>query len=357
MPNEFAGMDIDRAATIARNRWFENYIAPFSISYTNAFNKYKKQLEAEKGRHKQSAEQMAGLAILALTLCGGSFLSAAVGTASMKTALGARALKFVDGPLMDFAARKNSMTIYKIAEVAQGSEIFHYVLGGVYDHVVAQLGSGSKAKLSGALLVPTVEGIIRDPLNMKTQLQVYTSKLHTAILLSAEAIKKSSHKDKDALYEKLKKSPFFSNIPDVRKLGSDLERRIELSFWMTYIMSLDYQLMIGYHSGKDNPHPTFTKSPIHASPSSKNYAKPYEVPWARDEYGGGRSRLEVTGAMYDDTTSALGTYINVLHKQCFGTKFFEDEKASDKINRAALKKAEMTLKKIQEMQSKAVSGK
>lgn len=93
----------------------------------------------------------------------------------------------------------------------------------------------------------------------------------------------------------------------------------------------------------------------------ENYIAPfsisYTVPWARDEYGGGYSKLEVTGAKYDDTTSELDAYINVLHKQCFGTKFFENEKAWYNINREALKKAEMTLKKIQEMQSKAVSGK
>src|SRR5688572_15120012 len=66
------------------NKWMLYTINPYSMAYDDALEAFKKKLEEQKEEDKAES-LLLSLAMLALSLCGGGILTAAFGSAAIKT--------------------------------------------------------------------------------------------------------------------------------------------------------------------------------------------------------------------------------------------------------------------------------
>ncbi len=355
MTNIYHGMTIDRAAMAAMDLWVTKYIGPFSIAYNNAYKKFNKTLADDRAAQKQEAEQKMALALLALSVCGGSILTATVGTACLKTATGKGALSILHGPILDYIAKKDSMRMYNVAEFASSNATLHFILGSVYDKISGDLSTAAKAALTAGSLDANVETIIKDPDNMKTRMQMHVRNLRLKILIAATAIDNSKKTDaeKKELREKLKKSAYFTAIPDITAQQSALQDRIELTFWMNHITQCD---LFAVYTTEIGPHNHFekgiTRMPIQQSPQDSSYPRPYQKgPWAYDRFTRRRGMTE-TYVEYRDTGDLADTRINQLYKKEFKRGNFFDNAAifsgysAKGVDGTSIKRAEYALQKL-----------
>jgi hypothetical protein len=365
MPNMYKGMKIDRAAMIARNKWLIQYVGPFSIAYNDAYKKYSEVVNADKAAAAKAREEKAALVMLALTVCGGSILTATIGAAALKTGLGQAALNTLHGPVMDYIVKKDSMRLYKAAEFASSSATLHFILGSAYDKASADLTLQFKTLLTNAPVSASIDQIVKDPDNLKTQLEVYVAQLHNKIILAAEAIEKSSAENKDELLEKLKEAPFFSKIPDIRRSQGRMRENIELTFWMNHVLSRDFLVHKTSFHARDGHHTeSETWQPINKSPSDSSYPKAHNPgTWAYDRHTQGHGKTE-SYLGYRDTGDLIDARVNELYERYFKVKFFANDTWRDKkkhysaadLDGRSIRRAEATIRKLHETQALAIAG-
>ncbi|QDG78187.1 hypothetical protein [Labrenzia sp. PHM005] len=355
MSDLYKGMTIDRAAMAAMDLWITKYVGPFSIAYNNAYKKFKATIDADKAAAAKANEEKAALALLALSVCGGSILTATIGTACLKTATGKGALSALHGPILDYIVKKDSMRMYNAAEFASSNATLHFILGSVYDKISGDLSAAAKSALTAGALNASAESIIKDPDNMKTKLQMHVRSLRLKILLAATAIdtSKRSEKEKETLREELKKSPYFRAIPDITNQQAKLQDKIELMFWMNHITQQDRFAVYTQEHGKHGYHNrSVTRMPISKSPRDPTYPKCHEKgPWAYDRFSE-RWGMAETYVEYVDTGDKSDARINTLYKAYFKRGNFFDNAASlygysaKNVDGTSIRRAEDALKKL-----------
>jgi len=121
-------------AKVSKSRcsWYDNLIHPFTTSYRKAFKNFEKQLNIlEKDRQKKIEA-----AFLALSLCGGSVFTAALGGLTLSKIAGNQALTFI--------CNRNMQKTFNMLDSVQGSSVEKFLLGPVADQIKALAGVNFK---------------------------------------------------------------------------------------------------------------------------------------------------------------------------------------------------------------------
>ncbi|QDG77454.1 hypothetical protein [Labrenzia sp. PHM005] len=337
----------NRWVQTARAAYSSQVISPFCAAYQQAYTNFTKTLEAQDAADKAEAEAKTEMAILALSLIGGFGLGTVMGAACAKACAGKISQKMLNGPVLDYVSANLGERSFKTLDFVANDIRSEFVAGALFDVVSAKAGDKLKAALTNQPQdIKHAKGFIDEPLTVLVNMTGYVDGLcHTALLL-IEEIFNGKLKDKEQEY--LKKFHQSSKLLKLsHKMPDKLKERIELSFWMRYLLTLDQIKVQEWRwnrtaFGSFAEEYTVTKG-IPQNPTDKNYPKT-----GRDHR---RHRQEV---IYNDAGELVKKRIDTLYKALVGHTFFGMEatyggfsSSKETVDKQLLMRAQFALKKLQ----------
>ncbi len=332
-------------AIMARNSWAKQ-MRDVGSSYERAVTSYHTTLKAQESADAAAAQKKAALVMLALTVASGSVLGLVFGKTAGKAVAADLAI--------DTICKNNMTKTFNALAWADSNVAANFAIGKAWDHLAAD----AKSKLNKHITAATVAaklpvgtlGQTVGPVEYLSNLMNMLDDLQSAALLHGRSF--IAKGDMAGLETFKKQSPFFQVKPE--PVNKDLTaKRIELGFWMKYILNRDY---ITYYrtmtSSAGMGNSTYTKKmtrPIMEAPSSPDY------PGNQSNHAG-RANIG-----YNEIGSIIAKHINEL---CQGTnmcggRFMDDSIHifSNNISGIVIKKAETTLNELSQNNAKAILNK
>jgi len=303
-----------------KTEWVSNVIIPFSDAYKVATLEYQKEIDADIAAKKQQVE----LAFMALSLFGGTALTAVLG----KAALG----KVMENMALNYICERNMTRTFNLLAVAKESPVIGYL--------TAQTAAASKSWITGktksaisAAGDPSTYSDITDPALMKSQLEQFYNKSELSVRYALtdllENKKKASLDIRRQALNKIMQSPFCQSPKQSFIVPKELAKKIELGFYMKMLLESDFTQFEQGHGYAAN------KKSINESPNSAKYPI------------GGKG-LHTTSVNYGPIGDAAGKKMNKLYNHVMKTTsgIIEDTAFGQRGNREVLKKAEAMLDKV-----------
>ncbi|POF30480.1 hypothetical protein [Roseibium marinum] len=314
MTDEKNSKYMDRHLSEAQNKWTIR-CNDFGSAYCIALNKFKDKLDEQEKRDKEKAEQRAALIMSALSLCGGSILMSVYGKSALKEVTA----QVVKGKATAFAVHKGwDATKSAIAWTDQNATA-KLIMGSLWDEAQSKVTAPLKEALAQVEQKATLPKGGHDG---KTYAQVFQNNLVNLVLGWSIGVSQTARwvhehlKGEASVQTLLNSSPFFHppktaiNIPEKAS-------RIELAFWMNYILGRDYMKTTTY-----NKRPGFRgfekgvveRKTIDTNPWSRSYPRPH------------RTNTPEAATYHEVKFQEIGDVvikrINELYQGVFGGPFF-----------------------------------
>jgi hypothetical protein len=294
----------------ALNNWIRNFVLPYGSAYNTAHTDFFTTIDAQKKADDAERQFYVGLAMFALSFAGGSLLTAVFGTAVVKTVVAEAAV--------DVICKNEWEKAFKLADFVSRNKTAQFALGALWDQAGSALSDKAKAALTETPdNFPSLAQFAQKPLNLQNHLEKWARDVYDRVLTAGNDVVKQHGDVKPAgvaLLKQLMASPFFQFAP-LSAIDEDrTANEIELSFFMKYVMGLDY-LETGYirEVGDRGWRKVVTsRKPIDVSPSDPNYPK------FKSE---GFDAYQEVG--YTQAGGIIKKKIDELNKPVFGQTFFK----------------------------------
>jgi hypothetical protein len=261
-----------------KDKWSLNAVIPFHDAYIDAFTSFKSTLKNQEDADKAEREWKLGLAMFALSLCGGGIMTAAFGTTVLKN--------IVIDKAVDAICNRNMEKAFRAAHYLATNKTANFVAGQVWDAAEKRATDYLGGKLKDSLAqnpaaYPSVDKFVQDPGKIRNALDTFILEAKTKCHDIAAAIRDNpamTDDNKIAEVDKLRKSKIF-NPPGKTIDNGGLAEDIELSFYMYMVMESDYQTSseiyyVRSHDGLGGAREPRIKTHKHPVPQSV-YAKDY----------------------------------------------------------------------------------
>ena len=332
--------DIRQAAL---NNWIRNFVLPYGSAYSTAYDNYQKTLRLQQEADKAARERDVALAMFALSLCGGSLLTAVFGQAALKTAATELAL--------DVVCRNNMNKAFNVMVFVDGNKTAQFVLGELWDQGGSIFSNQFKATLQETPAnFPTLGKFSQMPQNMQNNLEEWVRNLFDKVMQAGIEIDDniSDDKKKEDALRKLMNSYFFKAAPTSRIDEVNVARDIELSFYMKFILELDYlESGLWVNCEKRMVRQVESRQPVTQSPTGTNYP-------AQSQVNTSGPFVRFKEVKYNDVGDHIEKRIDDLHQKQFGGEAFFFKKytmmylveSREDISRQVLVRAEYVLKRL-----------
>lgn len=298
----------------AENNWLSR-CAEFGSAYADAALEYRSVLEAQEKLDKEQAEKTAELVIAALSLCGGSILTCMFGTSAAKGLAG----PFVRDKALGLATRRGWDSAKAAIRWTDQSATAKFVMGDLWDRAAKQVKPELKTQFETLQRRAAVPVGGRDD---KKIAQVVQNGLENMVRDWSNCVNRTLRwvyenlDGDDAVNELVRTSPFFASPRKPTPVPAKADR-IELSFWMTYVLERDYLQVTTLRKYTDHGAWAIDRSvrkPIVAEAWSKSY------PFDRKLTSGFRQVHQSVG--YYEVGDRIINRINTLYGKVFGGPFF-----------------------------------
>jgi hypothetical protein len=329
-----------RAAAL--NDWQRHFILPYGNAYNTAYKSFQATIKAQEEADKAARERNLQLALFALSLCGGSILTSVFGSAALK--------KIAQEVTLDVICRNEMQRAFKVASWVAGNETAQFALGKVWDDAESLIGAQLKSAFSeNSGKFPSLAQFAQDPMNVQNNLDMWIRDIYALVIKAGTEINNRFTSNAVRLNQELGKlvaSQFFVSAPQVRIDESKVASEIELTFFMKFILDLDY-LVAGYweETGRGfNMRKVITsRKPIDVDPTDRKL-----YPDTRKYYTDGTNFQTVE---YQQVGDIIAKRVNQLHKTLFKYDFLEVTSSwlgtkIETVSLIVLQRAQTTLKRL-----------
>lgn len=315
--------------------WRGNVALPYADAYKRAYTSFQDKLAQDAAFEKMKLE----LAFSALTLVSGSIFTMAFGGLTAKALAGKVAV--------DVICRNNMEKAFKAAVFIDSNKTAQFIIDELWKAGGKALTDQTKRLFTEDTGRFSSAGKLeQDPLDIYMSLELFHNNCTAKAWQALEDVKNGSMtaSEKSDAFAKVKKSAF-CNPPSTSPYANinAVADRIELSFYMRYILNLDHLVERVFTA---TPHGSgqfvASRKPITTSPSQSNYPK--------TRVSGGAYVQTVVGPEYGSIGGSALARANELHKKEYNNQPFMNDDWSwtylgrgEGLNRAALQKAERVL--------------
>ena len=272
-------------------KWQLYVIDPYALAYHRAFDAFKKTLDDQAKLDKLKMDLM----LTGLSLFGGTAFTAVFGDTTTKALAGKIAV--------DHLNKSNNIRTLKIAGFLDNNPTAQFVIGGLWSEASSAISSKTKALFEpNPKNFPEVDAIAQKPYEIEYSLKKFKLNCSVKLYEALKDIINSNYSDRDkaALLSWAKYSQF-CNPPDSNEYPAKLEDKIELSFYMKYILDTDYIHSMLPYDLPGRPQ----KMRIKAIPGTKAYPERF----------GPKGQV-----VYDEVGQVIIDRINKLYKEHFKYK-------------------------------------
>jgi hypothetical protein len=328
-----------RAHIRAHNDWQRNFVIPYSNAYSTAWENFKKTLEDQEKADAEQRAKAIGFAMFALSLCGGSVLTAVFGQAAVKAAASEIAL--------DAICKREMERAFKVAAFVSENKTASFALGEVWDKTGELISDKVKSSLAETSAnFPSLGEFATRPLNMRNNLDKWVRDAYAKLLLAEEDIfgRTKDAIRQDGLFVELMKAPFFRLTPPEALKEDAVSTEIEIVFFMKHMLDLDY---VAHGYWEDRPkggmrQKITSTAPINVDPLSDKYPT----------YKGPRDlSMRFEEVRYRDAGDLIKARVDALIKKRFGVNFFRIDEgiifdSKEKVSLDVLKRAQTKLQSL-----------
>jgi hypothetical protein len=301
-----------RAAALAD--WQRNFILPYGSAYNTAYKSFDATLKAQEAADKATQERNLQLVLFALSLCGGSILTSVFGTAALK--------QITQEVTLDVICRNEMQKAFNAAAWVSGNKTAQFALGKVWDDAESLIGGKLKTAFTEtAAQFPSLSQFAQDPMNVQNNLGMWILDVYALVIKAGTEINNRFKSESSRLQQelqKLRKSQFFISAPPVRIDENKVAIEIELTFFMKYILDLDY-LVTGHWEetgrGINMKEVIDSRTPINIDPTDRS-----KYPNGRKYYTQGLNFQKIEYKLIGDI---IANRINKLHKAIFKYDFLK----------------------------------
>ena len=256
------------------------------------------------------------LVMLAFSLAGGSVLATMFGKASAK----AVASQLASDAALRLTTEKGWEKAFQALAWVDKSATAKFVMGTVWDEAASRITTEVSASLKD---LGSVKGFTTDtgigkigPVEFQNQLMNYTDQWYRAVLATGRWVYNSSWGGQKTLDAFQKASPFFKTPKKQLSIAKTADR-LELVFWMKYVLGLDYvQSGVYQERGAGYKRVETSRKSIDVNPRDKAYPKQFE---SRD-HGFGFQKVQ-----YQQAGKVIHKRINELHDALMGGPLFHSD--------------------------------
>lgn len=335
----------------AQTRWNTNYNRPFGSAYERAEKRYLATLKAQEEADKAAAERKAMLLTLALSLVGGSVLSAVFAKAALKEVAG----QLAKDAAMKVTVNRGWERAFNALAWTDRNATAKFVLGKLWDEAEGRVSNEVQAKLKALpkhAKLPSLQTADesdddgrqpRGPLEVQNTLQTFSDNWFLSVKAAGRWAEPWG--GQEALDRLRHSSPFFK-FPRTPLFVDQTSVRIELALWMKYVLDLDYietgrVYRPASNFAKPRTVPT-SRTSIDVDPWSVKYPRRLKQP-----PGSNSSYITYAAVKYGRLGGVIKKRINKQHEKVMGkplfTKAFEDY---DKPSIGTLRIAHNTLQRL-----------
>ena len=236
-------------------KWQAYVIDPYALAYHRAYNAFKDTLDEQAKLDKLKMDLM----LTGLSFFGGTAFTAVFGETTTKALAGKITINHLN--------KSNNIRILKMAGFLDNNATAQFVIGELWSKSSDVISNKTKSIFEpNPKNFPEVSSIAEKPYEIEKSLNKF--KLNCGIKLydTLKEIMHSNHsdRDKEILFSRAKNSQF-CNPPDRNEYPANLEDKIELSFYMKYILDTDYLIDFGNNWNK--------RKSIQAIPGTAAYPK------------------------------------------------------------------------------------
>jgi hypothetical protein len=335
----------------AKNRWETYFVTPYGSAYNEAYHAFMDTFKKQEEADKADLETIMQLALFALSLCGGSILTHVFGSAILKEVAAKVAV--------DTIINRGMERSFRAAAFIERNKTAQFALGELWGKAEGWIGDKLKDKMKDERNKPKTSSELeefagnylglssfgKDPLTVQNSLSIWVGELYEIILNTGTVINNTFDGDvKSHMLKNLSSSLFITCAPTpVSNPLGEASIDIELTFFMKYILDLDYKVQGEFYGDTYGPDPfrpyySETQEKINASPTRVDY--PVRTKPIKSKDGG----YKYQDIRYIQAGDIIRGRINELYKKKFGSDFF---KKNEKISRNTLARAEMTLNMLE----------
>jgi len=306
-------------------QWELYVINPYSLAYHRAYDSFKEKLDEQAKLDRLKVDLM----LTGLSLFGGTVFTAAFSDTTTKALAG----KVV----IDHLNKSNNIRTLKIAGFLDNNPTAQFVIGALWSQGSGIISSKTKALFEpNSKNFPEVSAITQKPYEIDIALNQFRLNCQVKLFRVLDDLIKSSYSDRDkAVIFSWIKSSQFCNSPDNNQYPANLADKIELSFFMKYILDTDYIAVLQKRYPGKAPIPSSLKKrvPIEAIPGTKNYPEKH----------GPQGKV-----MYDDVGQIIVDRTNKLYKEHYKTSslFIDSAYFGERMNAHILQKADRVLRDL-----------
>jgi hypothetical protein len=329
----------ERAQSQAINDWIRNFVLVYGSAYSTARTSFMDTIKAQAEADKAARERNIGLAMFALSLCGGSVLTMVFGNAAASAVAGEVAL--------DTICKYNMERAFKAANFISSNKTASFALGQVWDGAGGVLSDKLKSSLAetGGNF-PSLPSFAQQPLNLQNKLEQWVRDAYAKVQEAEEEISKvSSEAQKTTGMTGLLASPFFRTAPKKAINEDVLAVEMELTMFLKYLLERDfYVTTTTIASGTGGAARLSSRTAINELPASGKY--PTRVTTKTGNY-----MFETKEVEYDDVGDLIKDRVDTLCKSRFHDDFFLVDygyvwDSKESLNRQTLLRAEWRLKML-----------
>ena len=285
--NKFTG-DLENL----QDEYIHMFVNPYRRSYTKAYKNFRGVLKAQGEANKAAME----LALTAFSIASGGLLTVVFGKSALKSVAA--------DVTIDVICENNLERAFKAADFVAGNETASYILGQFWDTGQSLISAELKKSLEdNATAFPalnkfkddpdSIQKFADDPDTVHSYLEDYVLNAKIKAHKAAAEIRDSKTLSEQ---EKLRRvgqigASRFCNPEPLKIKEAELARDIELTWWMTYILTLDYLKTVKSLEGVRYGSSVQQRTPIKVRPSSAKYPNPPMRPATVDEIVRSRSNL------------------------------------------------------------------
>ncbi len=308
--------------------WSNDVISPYGSAYSEAYARFEKVATLQDRAHQREAE----LALLGLSLMGGTFLTAAFASAALPALANRAAIHMIL-----VANVRRVISAYSFLEKSPAAG---FLLGGLVDSAAKLAGTGISDVVRERLqrTEADIRQFVRTPLAVQNSLTEFVRghKIAACDIATALVKDRRSPDEKLALLKAMTDSPFYRRPmkPIDRTFLAD---DIELGFYMSMMMNGDFlsRMQLGRRGPDGFEFPMeMSRTPIEAAVGSRDYPRRRTVstrPWRWEEV-----RFAKLGHVFC-------ARIDALHRVRFGIPFFT---GTASIDGPTIARAQVTLAKL-----------
>ncbi|MEH6873248.1 MAG: hypothetical protein V7849_02385 [Candidatus Competibacter sp.] len=330
----------------ASRYWKMHFVLPYSSAYNSAYQSFEDIIKAQKEADKAALERKMQLAMFALSFCGGSIFTHVFGSAVLKEVAAKVAV--------DTIINRGMERSFRAAAYIERNKTAQFMLGELWGKGEGWVGDKIKDGVDKKVTKDQLEEnnqnytalseFASHPMNMQNNLEQWLLKLEYISSKVGEMIADISNEEtvKKPL-DMLMSSYFFTAAPKESIQQKPVSEEIELTFYMKFILDLDYVRDFATDEERRKAGRQFlsiVERPITQSALGVDYPmapKDELTPYVRGNV------LEVG---YRNAGDVIRGRINQLYKATFGSDFFEK---NEKISRKTLARAEITLYRLEEL--------